>query len=201
MLLFSLLLYSNTSSAFFSAASDIADRAISAELVIDSVQELSETVYDDADLYAQLKAVQSQSKEIRETIRYVGNTSDEIEALLKEDDYFVRDMASTISRVANRIKKGKALVKKAGILSKGGVEAVTATEVMKTNNILQEMNLKDVSKDLEKHREKQRLALIKIKKDADKKKFFDEQFALMSKRQKGSLTYSPFSVSKSRVED
>ena len=201
MLLFSLLFYSNTSSAFFSAASDITDRAISAELVIDSIQELSETVYDDADLYAQLNSVQAQSKEIRETIRYVGNTSDELEALLKEDDYFVRDMASTISRVANRIKKGKALVKKAGVLSKGGVEAVTATEVMKTNNILQEMNLKEVSKDLEKHREKQRLSLIKIRKDADKKKFFDEQFELMSKKRTGSLTYSPFSFSKSQVEE
>ena len=192
-----LITLGHPAAAFWEAARAAAEKAADSEMIIDSVKELSDSVADENELTKHLSQLNKTSSDLRNSLMDIGYTSDEVEEIMKGESN-VGDIATSISRTARRISRGKNLIKKIGILTAGSPAAVTATQTMEMNGSLQEIlvELQHQRIDREQQKDEKRIAEMKVRL-AEKRKqaFYKKQFAMMQRSSsKEATSFFPFKV-------
>jgi hypothetical protein len=174
----------------------IAEKAADAEIILDAVSELSESVADETDLAKQLESARQKSSALRNSLSDLNLTNDEINEILKGDEVAIEDIASTLNRTSRRIKKAKELKLKFAKYSAGTPAAVNAVQTMEMNQTLREIHSELTRQRIDRQIEKEnKRGLIVDEMIAEKRKeaFFKRQFAMMERSSRiNNVSFFPF---------
>lgn len=178
-------LYAVKSMAFIEILERGVNYAENALIYTDAATELIESIDDSDSSSEDLKSASQNLQKISEEMRDIGYTSEDIKDIIQSGGLDSRNLAGSISKMSQRIRKTKNLLKKVGILAVAKPEAVTAGESLKSTAILSDIHyeLKLARLDRIKDRQSEELEKIKAQKlQKEEKKLFIDQLALMQRR-------------------
>jgi hypothetical protein len=187
-------------------AKQAAEKAADAEILLDAVNELSETVADESDLNKQLGSARQKSTELRSSLRELNLTKEEIDDVLQGDQMALDDIANTITRTSRRIKKAKDLKSKFAKYAAGTPAAVNAVQTMEMNQTLREIHTELTHQRIDRQIEKENkrgLVVEEMIEEKRKEAFFKRQFSLMDRSSRiNNVSFFPFENSdKGRTKD
>lgn len=195
-ILFAILISSNPCFAMWDQAKELAEKASDMTAISEAITELSTTISDENDLNNHLEIVKKSSSDLRQTLQDLDYTQTEIEEILQGDQTAIADLASTITRTNNRIKRAKSLADKLAAIKILSPEAVTATQSLEMNQTLREINSELAHQRMDRQLEKDRKRATLVQEQLERKKkdaFFKRQFSLMEKSSRlNNVSYHPF---------
>lgn len=194
------ILYTVKSLAFIEILERGVNYTENALIYTDAATELIESIDDGGDTSSEeVKNASQNLKKISEEMRDLGYTSEDIKDIIQSGGLDSRNLAGSISKMSQRIRKTKNLLKKVGILAVAKPEAVTAGESLKSTAILSDIHyeLKLARLDRMKDRQSEELEKIKSEKmQKEEKKLFIDQLVLMQRRNsKNQYAFNSFKFS------
>ncbi len=195
-ILFVILISGNSCFAMWGQAKELAEKAADMSAISEAITELSTTISEENDLNNHLDIVKKSSSELRQTLQDLDYTQTEIDEILKGDQSAITDLANTITRTNNRIKRAKSLVNKVLAKQIASPEAVTATQSLEMSQTLREINSELAHQRMDRQLEKDRKRSTLVQEQIERKKkeaFFKRQFSLMEKSSRlNNVSYHPF---------